>query len=111
MSHTACEPTGPLPALLVAHDHEKTLMCSQYLGPGLGHWSPHSLGWDDVSGWWWHQGSSLSDTPPTVLCLQHICVPQPDCPKELRTFAFYLSNIGRDSPQGSFDCIQQYVSR
>ncbi|XP_063084070.1 RNA polymerase II elongation factor ELL isoform X3 [Cavia porcellus] len=40
----------------------------------------------------------------------HICVPQPDCPKELRTFAFYLSNIGRDSPQGSFDCIQQYVS-
>ncbi|XP_012892947.1 PREDICTED: RNA polymerase II elongation factor ELL, partial [Dipodomys ordii] len=42
--------------------------------------------------------------------LQHICVPQPDCPEELRTFSFYLSNIGRDSPQGSFDCIQQYVS-
>ncbi|XP_069864033.1 RNA polymerase II elongation factor ELL [Dipodomys merriami] len=40
----------------------------------------------------------------------HICVPQPDCPEELRTFSFYLSNIGRDSPQGSFDCIQQYVS-
>ncbi|XP_004646913.1 RNA polymerase II elongation factor ELL [Octodon degus] len=40
----------------------------------------------------------------------HICIPQPDCPDEVRTFAFYLSNIGRDSPQGSFDCIQQYVS-
>uniref|UniRef100_A0A8C2V6K8 Elongation factor for RNA polymerase II n=2 Tax=Chinchilla lanigera TaxID=34839 RepID=A0A8C2V6K8_CHILA len=40
----------------------------------------------------------------------HICIPQPDCPAEVRTFSFYLSNIGRDSPQGSFDCIQQYVS-
>ncbi|KAL2763382.1 RNA polymerase II elongation factor ELL [Daubentonia madagascariensis] len=41
---------------------------------------------------------------------QHISIPQPDCPTEARTFSFYLSNIGRDSPQGSFDCIQQYVS-
>ncbi|XP_035888492.1 RNA polymerase II elongation factor ELL [Phyllostomus discolor] len=40
----------------------------------------------------------------------HIFIPQPDCPSEARTFSFYLSNIGRDSPQGSFDCIQQYVS-
>uniref|UniRef100_A0A8C3X5Z7 Elongation factor for RNA polymerase II n=1 Tax=Catagonus wagneri TaxID=51154 RepID=A0A8C3X5Z7_9CETA len=40
----------------------------------------------------------------------HISIPQPDCPAEARTFSFYLSNIGRDSPQGSFDCIQQYVS-
>ncbi|KAM5237974.1 RNA polymerase II elongation factor ELL [Ctenodactylus gundi] len=39
-----------------------------------------------------------------------IAIPQPDCPEEVRTFSFYLSNIGRDSPQGSFDCIQQYVS-
>lgn len=43
--------------------------------------------------------------------MQHISIPQPDCPAEARTFSFYLSNIGRDSPQGSFDCIQQYVSR
>ncbi|ELW67148.1 RNA polymerase II elongation factor ELL [Tupaia chinensis] len=42
---------------------------------------------------------------------QRISIPQPDCPAEARTFSFYLSNIGRDSPQGSFDCIQQYVSR
>ncbi|XP_062034842.1 RNA polymerase II elongation factor ELL [Lepus europaeus] len=40
----------------------------------------------------------------------HICIPQPDCPAAVRTFSFYLSHIGRDSPQGSFDCIQQYVS-
>ncbi|XP_008822767.1 RNA polymerase II elongation factor ELL [Nannospalax galili] len=40
----------------------------------------------------------------------HISIPQPDCPEEVRAFSFYLSNIGRDSPQGSFDCVQQYVS-
>ncbi|XP_075405151.1 RNA polymerase II elongation factor ELL [Tenrec ecaudatus] len=40
----------------------------------------------------------------------HIFVPQPDCPSEARTFSFYLSNIGRDNPQGSFDCVQQYQS-
>lgn len=49
--------------------------------------------------------------PVTPLSLQHISIPQPDCPEEVRAFSFYLSNIGRDSPQGSFDCIQQYVSR
>ncbi|KFO22601.1 RNA polymerase II elongation factor ELL [Fukomys damarensis] len=47
---------------------------------------------------------------PPGASLQHICIPQPDCPEEVRTFSFYLSNVGRDSPQGSFDCIQQYVS-
>ncbi|ELK34467.1 RNA polymerase II elongation factor ELL [Myotis davidii] len=40
----------------------------------------------------------------------HISIPQPDFPSEARIFSFYLSNIGRDSPQGSFDCIQQYFS-
>uniref|UniRef100_A0A8C5CXT2 Elongation factor RNA polymerase II n=1 Tax=Gadus morhua TaxID=8049 RepID=A0A8C5CXT2_GADMO len=29
---------------------------------------------------------------------------------ELRTFTFYLSNVGRDNPQGSFDCIQQFTT-
>ncbi|NP_001089664.1 elongation factor RNA polymerase II S homeolog [Xenopus laevis] len=38
-----------------------------------------------------------------------ITIPQPECPTEVRTFTFYLSNVGRDSPQGSFDCIQQYI--
>ncbi|NWX93592.1 ELL factor, partial [Nothoprocta ornata] len=41
---------------------------------------------------------------------QHIAIPRPDRPAEVRTFTFYLSNIGKDSPQGSFDCIQQYVA-
>ncbi|XP_068576211.1 RNA polymerase II elongation factor ELL2 isoform X2 [Cebidichthys violaceus] len=27
-----------------------------------------------------------------------------------QNFDFYLSNVGKDNPQGSFDCIQQYVS-
>ncbi|XP_055975303.1 RNA polymerase II elongation factor ELL [Sorex fumeus] len=40
----------------------------------------------------------------------HICIPQPDGATESRTFSFYLTNVGRDGPQGSFDCIQQYVS-
>ncbi|XP_063003344.1 RNA polymerase II elongation factor ELL isoform X2 [Elgaria multicarinata webbii] len=40
----------------------------------------------------------------------HISIPKPDCPTGARTFSFYLSHIGKDSPQGSFDCLQQYVS-
>ncbi|OCU00694.1 RNA polymerase II elongation factor ELL [Xenopus laevis] len=38
-----------------------------------------------------------------------ITIPLPESPTEIRTFTFYLSNVGRDSPQGSFDCIQQYI--
>ncbi|KAL8177910.1 UNVERIFIED_CONTAM: hypothetical protein K2H54_023355 [Gekko kuhli] len=41
---------------------------------------------------------------------EHISIPRPDSVTEARTFSFYLSHIGKDSPQGSFDCIQQYVS-
>ncbi|XP_078054650.1 RNA polymerase II elongation factor ELL isoform X1 [Mustelus asterias] len=40
-----------------------------------------------------------------------ITIPRPDCPNEVRTFTFYLCNVGRDNPQCSFDCIQQYQSR
>uniref|UniRef100_A0A4W4FKV4 OCEL domain-containing protein n=1 Tax=Electrophorus electricus TaxID=8005 RepID=A0A4W4FKV4_ELEEL len=39
-----------------------------------------------------------------------ISIPRSENPNELRTFAFYLSNVGRDNPQGSFACIQQYVT-
>ncbi|XP_028907081.1 RNA polymerase II elongation factor ELL isoform X2 [Ornithorhynchus anatinus] len=38
----------------------------------------------------------------------NISIPQRDCPTEARSFTFYLSNIGRDNPQGSFDCVKQY---
>ncbi|KAI5620727.1 RNA polymerase II elongation factor ELL, partial [Silurus asotus] len=39
-----------------------------------------------------------------------ISIPQSTSPNNLRTFTFYLSNVGRDNPQGSFDCIQQYIT-
>ncbi|XP_029607192.1 RNA polymerase II elongation factor ELL [Salmo trutta] len=39
-----------------------------------------------------------------------ISIPRSENPNELRTFTFYLSNVGRDNPQGSFDCIQQYIT-
>ncbi|KAG5851324.1 hypothetical protein ANANG_G00091990 [Anguilla anguilla] len=39
-----------------------------------------------------------------------ISIPRSETANEVRTFTFYLSNVGRDNPQGSFDCIQQYVT-
>uniref|UniRef100_A0A9J8CGT0 Elongation factor RNA polymerase II n=1 Tax=Cyprinus carpio carpio TaxID=630221 RepID=A0A9J8CGT0_CYPCA len=39
-----------------------------------------------------------------------ISIPQSENPNDLRTFTFYLSNVGKDNPQGSFDCIQQYIT-
>ncbi|XP_072833945.2 RNA polymerase II elongation factor ELL [Pogona vitticeps] len=61
-----------------------------------------------------YQGSKDSAVPKPSIQFRgnkgHISIPQPDCPSGVRTFSFYLSNIGKDSLQGSFDCIQQYVS-
>nr|XP_019936359.1 PREDICTED: RNA polymerase II elongation factor ELL [Paralichthys olivaceus] len=39
-----------------------------------------------------------------------ISIPRSENTSELQTFTFYLSNVGRDNPQGSFDCIQQYIT-
>ncbi|XP_061744545.1 RNA polymerase II elongation factor ELL isoform X2 [Nerophis ophidion] len=39
-----------------------------------------------------------------------ISIPRSENSNELHTFTFYLSHVGRDNPQGSFDCIQQYVT-
>ncbi|XP_042273320.1 RNA polymerase II elongation factor ELL [Thunnus albacares] len=39
-----------------------------------------------------------------------ISIPRSENSNELQTFTFYLSNVGRDNPQGSFDCIQQYIT-
>uniref|UniRef100_A0A8D0EDU2 Elongation factor for RNA polymerase II n=1 Tax=Salvator merianae TaxID=96440 RepID=A0A8D0EDU2_SALMN len=39
-----------------------------------------------------------------------ISIPRPDCPSGVRTFSFYLPSASKESTQGSFDCIQQYVS-
>ncbi|XP_028300497.1 RNA polymerase II elongation factor ELL isoform X1 [Gouania willdenowi] len=40
-----------------------------------------------------------------------ISIPRSENSSELQAFTFYLSNVGRDNPQGSFDCIQQYITR
>ncbi|XP_059550044.1 RNA polymerase II elongation factor ELL2 isoform X3 [Myotis daubentonii] len=37
-------------------------------------------------------------------------IPRNDPINEVHTFNFYLSNVGKDNPQGSFDCIQQRFS-
>lgn len=39
-----------------------------------------------------------------------ISIPRSESSSEAQTFTFYLSNVGRDNPQGSFDCIQQYIT-
>ncbi|KGL76729.1 RNA polymerase II elongation factor ELL2, partial [Tinamus guttatus] len=39
-----------------------------------------------------------------------IKIPKVDLPNEVHSFNFYLSNVGKDNPQGSFDCVQQTVS-
>lgn len=42
---------------------------------------------------------------------QCIKIPKSESINEMHNFNFYLSNVGKDNPQGSFDCIQQTVSR
>ncbi|XP_029938901.1 RNA polymerase II elongation factor ELL [Salarias fasciatus] len=39
-----------------------------------------------------------------------ISLPRTENSSDPQTFTFYLSNVGRDNPQGSFDCIQQYTT-
>ncbi|KAL2099592.1 hypothetical protein ACEWY4_003986 [Coilia grayii] len=39
-----------------------------------------------------------------------IKIPRTDAPDSTHNFDFYLSNVGKDNPQGSFECIQQYMS-
>ncbi|XP_059808671.1 RNA polymerase II elongation factor ELL isoform X2 [Hypanus sabinus] len=58
--------------------------------------------------------ASLPNQP--VICFQgnqgyiKIPVPKSDCHDGVRCFSFYLSTDSKDKPQGSFDCIHQYVS-
>uniref|UniRef100_A0A146S255 RNA polymerase II elongation factor ELL n=1 Tax=Fundulus heteroclitus TaxID=8078 RepID=A0A146S255_FUNHE len=40
----------------------------------------------------------------------HIKIPKTDSSDKFQNFDFYLSNVGKDNPQGSFECIHQYVS-
>ncbi|KAF5893984.1 RNA polymerase II elongation factor ELL2, partial [Clarias magur] len=39
-----------------------------------------------------------------------IKIPKSDVSDGSHLFDFYLSNVGKDNPQGSFECIQQHVS-
>ncbi|NWX16507.1 ELL2 factor, partial [Aegotheles bennettii] len=39
-----------------------------------------------------------------------IKIPKVDQPNEVHKFNFYMSNVGKDNPQGSFDCVQQMDS-
>ncbi|CAL8338063.1 unnamed protein product [Lota lota] len=40
-----------------------------------------------------------------------IKIPRTDSPSDaFNNFDFYLSNVGKDNPQGSFECIQQYAT-
>ncbi|XP_048477251.1 RNA polymerase II elongation factor ELL2 [Rhincodon typus] len=39
-----------------------------------------------------------------------IKIPRTDAHNDTRNFDFYVSNVGKDNPQGSFDCVQQYIS-
>lgn len=43
--------------------------------------------------------------------LQRIKIPTTDASDGSQNFDFYLSNFGKDNPQGSFECIHQYISR
>lgn len=43
---------------------------------------------------------------------QRIKIPKTNSSSDtFNNFEFYLSNVGKDNPQGSFECIHQYVSR
>ncbi|XP_074935627.1 RNA polymerase II elongation factor ELL2 isoform X2 [Phalacrocorax aristotelis] len=37
-------------------------------------------------------------------------IPKVDSPNETHTFNFHMTNVGKDNPQGSFDCVQQMDS-
>uniref|UniRef100_A0A8C5M2X9 Elongation factor for RNA polymerase II 2 n=1 Tax=Leptobrachium leishanense TaxID=445787 RepID=A0A8C5M2X9_9ANUR len=39
-----------------------------------------------------------------------IKIPKSESPNDMSNFNFYMSNVGKDNPQGSFDCIQQSVT-
>ncbi|XP_013860094.1 RNA polymerase II elongation factor ELL [Austrofundulus limnaeus] len=59
------------------------------------------------------QGSKVLSSQPFIRFDGNqgkISIPRSENSSELQTFTFDLSNVGRDNPQGSFDCIQQYIT-
>ncbi|TMS20672.1 RNA polymerase II elongation factor ELL [Larimichthys crocea] len=60
-----------------------------------------------------YQSSKVLSSRPLIRFNENqgkISIPRSENSSELQTFTFYLSNVGRDNPQGSFDCIQQYIT-
>ncbi|KAK9519084.1 hypothetical protein VZT92_021836 [Zoarces viviparus] len=60
-----------------------------------------------------YQGSKVLSSRPLIRFNGNqgkISIPRTENSSELQSFTFYLSNVGRDNPQGSFDCIQQYIT-
>ncbi|XP_072137412.1 RNA polymerase II elongation factor ELL2 [Mobula birostris] len=57
------------------------------------------------------KNSSISQPTIQFQGLQGLIkIPKTDNHNEGRNFDFYVSNVGKDNPQGSFDCVQQYIS-
>ncbi|XP_074426779.1 RNA polymerase II elongation factor ELL2 isoform X2 [Larus michahellis] len=55
------------------------------------------------------QGGNASSQPAVQFQRSQglIEIPKVDLPKEVHEFDFHMSNVGKDNPQGSFDCVQQ----
>uniref|UniRef100_A0A8C3PSV9 Elongation factor for RNA polymerase II 2 n=1 Tax=Calidris pygmaea TaxID=425635 RepID=A0A8C3PSV9_9CHAR len=74
-------------------------------------------GWGLLCGkgqtWWkplWPDGEQIKSVRVSRHCPSAqplIKIPKVDVPNEVHRFDFYLSNVGKDNPQGSFDCVQQ----
>ncbi|XP_055554289.1 RNA polymerase II elongation factor ELL2 [Falco cherrug] len=58
-------------------------------------------------------GKDRTSSQPSV-CFQgsqgHVKIPKVDSSNEVKTFSFSSSNVGKDNPQGSLDCVQQMNS-
>ncbi|XP_048110529.1 RNA polymerase II elongation factor ELL-like [Alosa alosa] len=60
-----------------------------------------------------YQSSKGSTAHPSIRFTGNqgkISIPCGQTSEDYVTFTFYLSHVGRDNPQGSFDCIQQYAT-
>ncbi|XP_041951403.1 RNA polymerase II elongation factor ELL-like [Alosa sapidissima] len=60
-----------------------------------------------------YQSSKGSTAHPSIRFTGNqgkISIPRGQTSEDYVTFTFYLSHVGRDNPQGSFDCIQQYAT-
>ncbi|TRY95139.1 hypothetical protein DNTS_003851 [Danionella cerebrum] len=61
-----------------------------------------------------YQNCKNAPSSAPTICFQglqgRIKIPSSDTSDGSHNFNFYLSNFGKDNPQGSFECIHQYIS-